>query len=479
MRILPCLVVSAALLLALVPGLAGQEVQVPLDEAGEVEEIDRRLAERLGLFLDDYPELEVVRLYEDAAGGYVLEVTIRRDGRSARQRMPLTAADVRALRDRVTTALSRRAPEVVLDQDGRFLLLGTTTLLGLGYYGWAVPAVLDIDSGRGTLAAYMLTAGASFVAPYLYTKSRAVTYGMANAGFWGATRGLGHGAYLAHTIQDNPGFRTTAGLGMAASLAEGLLGYNWARATDMSAGHAHTIGNFGDYGTLLAGELMIVAQPADHQPVFGALLLGGLAGVAAGAGIAPSLPYTWGDAEIQRAGTLLGTAHGLIVFDWFAGDDATDDELRALGGLLMAGSAAGGYLAHRRLEGLDFSAGQGILVDLGTLAGGLVGMGLAVLLGPENMDDSTPVLTLGAIGADVAFLATFASLADDARRRAEDVSRRAEGAGQPGADVGGVQLDVNPSALALLHPAMRAAAEAPGAGLARLGLPLFSLRYRF
>lgn len=457
------LTLAGALALVTPAAVHAQEVQVPLDEGGEIEEIDRSLAGRLGLFLDEYPDLRVVRLYRVDEGDYVLEVTFQRGDRLARQRVPMTAEEARALRGRVTAALTARAPRLALDQDGRFLLLTATTTLGLGFYGWAVPVMLDIDSGRGFLASYMLTAGASFVVPYLYTRQRPVTYGMANAGFWGASRGLYHGILLALLFDNDPDVRAVTALGMAGSLAEGLAGYTWALRTGMSAGDAHTIGNFGDFGSAWGGYAMVALQPDAESVVYGALLAGAAAGLPFGVSQADRLPYTWGDAEIERAAFYLGAANGAALWELIFDDDAGTDEIRVLAPLLGAGSVGGLWLARQALPGHDFSAGQGILVDLGTLAGGLLGMGVAVLLGPENLDDPTPVFLLGALGADLGFYATFASLSDDARERAQDRQGR-------------LDLQLNPTALALLHPQLRRDARSAGS---RLALPLLSLSYRF
>jgi hypothetical protein len=447
--------------LLLPAAVAAQEVQVPLDRDGRVLTIERGLARQLDLFLHDYPELQRVRLFE-AGDGFVLEISFQRDGRAARYRVPMTDAEVDQLRARVSAALAESAPEQGLNQDGRYLLLGTTTVLGLGYYGWAVPAVLDIHSSRGGLATYMLTAGASFVIPYLYTRSRPVTYGMANAGFWGATRGLSHGTYLANTLADRPSFRATVGSAVAVSLTEGLIGYTWARRTGMSAGEAHTIGNFGDFGAGAAGQLMLVAQPSADRVVFGSLLAGTAAGVATGARLAPSLDFTWGDAEIHRAAYLLGAAHGAVVFDWIYGDNASNDDLRVLGGLLLAGSVGGTWAAHRILPDHDFTVGEGILVELGAAAGGLLGMGVGVLAGPDD-PDSTLLFTLGAIGADLGFGIVFNALAGNARDRADG--------GSAGDGDRRVELQIDPGALMSLAPSL----QAPG------GLPrtLVALRYRF
>jgi hypothetical protein len=438
-----------------------QETQVALDEAGRVMEIDRSLARRAGLFLDDYPELRVVRLYRVDTDSYVLEINLERDGRTVRERVPMTAEEVRQLRARVSAQLAARAAAVALDQDGRFLLLGTTTLLGLGYYGWAVPVMLDMDDGRAILATYMITAAGSFVLPFLYTRDRPVTYGMANAGFWGATRGLAGGAYLAWLLDAEASDRTTAALGLAGSLGGGLAMYEWARRTDMSAGDAHVIGNYGDYGHAWALSAMLVAQPDPERVIAASALAGSAAGLVLGARRAPRLPYTWGDAEIQRGGFYLGMYNALAAWSMFAGDDPGDDAARALGALLIGGSVAGLHVSDRLLAGHDFTAGQGILVNLGAVAGGLLGAGIGVLVAGDDVDNPRVILGLSALGANAGFGLTYRALSDDARRNAE---RR-----PPPVEVG-----FNPAALFGLIGDERTGPRPVGAPV-----PLLSVRYRF
>jgi hypothetical protein len=457
--LVPLILLSLAVLTA--PARAsGQEVQVALDEAGRVDEIDRALARRTGLFIHEYPQLQMVRLYRVEPDAYVLEVTEQRDGRAVRQRISMTADEVQALRARVSAALEVATPERVLDQDGRFLLVGATTLLGLGYYGWAVPAILDLD-GRGAVAAYMFTAGGSFVVPFLYTRTRPVTYGMANAGFWGATRGIAAGSYLAVLLDPEPGQRAVLGLGMAGSLGTGLAMYEWARRTDMPAGDAHVIGNHGDFGHMWGLSTMGIIQPDQPRVVVATLLAGSGLGVWWGASRAPRLPYTWGDAEIQRGAFWLGAWNSIALWEIVAGGDPGTDMERVLGAMLIGGSAGGLYLADRvLLPGHDFSAGQGILVNLGAVAGGLLGLGVAYLVAPERVDRPTIFLTLGALGANAGFGLTYYALADDARR--------ADGTRPP------LEVGINPAGLLKLAPAGLGAALPEG-----MAVPLLGVRYRF
>jgi hypothetical protein len=438
-----------------------QETQVALDQAGRVLEIDRPLARRLGLFVTDHPELQVVRLYRLDQDAYVLEITTQRDGRAVRERVPMTSEEVRLLRSRVTDALAARAPRVALDQDGRFLLLGTTTLMGLGFYGWAVPVMLDMDDGRAILATYMFTAAGSFVVPFLYTRNRPVTYGMANAGFWGATRGGIGGLYLADLLTRGDNDREMAALGVAGSLGGGLAMYDWARRTDMSAGDAHVIGNYGDFGHSWALSSLLIALPDGGRVVGAAALAGMGAGLLLGTGRAPRLPYTWGDAEIQRGGFYLGMYNTLGLWSLVVSDDPSDDAARALGALLIGGSVAGLYVTDRLLVGHDFTAGQGIMVNLGAVAGGLLGAGVGVLAAGKEGENWRVVLPLSALGANVGFGLTYLALSDDARRHAE---RRPAP----------VEVGFNPAALFGLMGDDR-----PGSRPSTAPLPLLSVRYRF
>ncbi|MEJ2503850.1 MAG: hypothetical protein P8177_11165, partial [Gemmatimonadota bacterium] len=91
--------VCLALMLVWPAGLVAQEVQVPLDRDGQIQEIDRRLAGRLDLFLDEYPDLDTVRLYRIDDDRFVLEVAYTEDGQAARRRVELSGAEVAELRD--------------------------------------------------------------------------------------------------------------------------------------------------------------------------------------------------------------------------------------------------------------------------------------------------------------------------------------------------------------------------------------------
>jgi hypothetical protein len=288
-----------------------------------------------------------------------------------------------------------------------------------------------------------------------------VTYGMANAGFWGATRGIGLGMYLSLLLQDSPDEEVVLGLGTAGSLVGGLAMYDWARRTRMSAGTAHTIGNHGDYGHLWALSALLIAQPESDRLLAATVLAGSAAGLVLGVQRADRLPYTWGDAEVQRGAFLLGLFNAGAVWHLMTGADPSDDQARILGGMMLGSSAAFLYLADRLLVGHDFTAGQGIMVNLGGLAGGLLGAGVGVLVGPEAADDARPILALAALGANLGYAVVFRALSDDARRAAD---RRPAP----------LEIGFNPASLLGVRGGL------PGVGAADgVALPLLTVRYRF
>ncbi|HEX2190517.1 MAG TPA: hypothetical protein VHG51_16530 [Longimicrobiaceae bacterium] len=403
-----------------------QDLQVPLDERGRVEVVDAALAARLGLFQDRYPGFREARLFQAPDSSYVLEITMVRDGRTARQRVALTAEEVHELRRQVSERIAARAPGARVDQDGRYLLLGQTTLLGVGFYGWAVPYVVGAED-TGALSLYLITAGASFFLPYALTEGQPVTYGMANLSRYGATRGISHGLLLHQLLFGDPeGYtcddftcyddegddRARAGIALLASAAEGVGGYLWARREGMAAGTANAIGTGGDFGLLGGMGVAYLAGTDDvgERATAAIALPAAAAGIVAGHRIAARRDYTWGDADVIYTAGAVGALAG-----WAAADLATFDERPAVAAAML-GAAGGLYLGDRRVRDTDFTVGQASLNRLGAIAGGLVGLGFGALVSIED-EDPTAALTGAALGATLGYLGTYASLAPLAREQ--------------------------------------------------------------
>lgn len=451
--------------------LHAQELQVPLDAAGRLDVVDLRLAQRLGLFVGRYPGFQEARLFQLADSSFVLEVTTLERGRTMRQRVPLSAEEVETLRRDLTARLGTYIPRRALNQEGRSLLLGQTTLLGLGLYGPALPYALNAD-GTGAGGLYLLTAAASFFGPFAATEGRDVSYGMANLSRYGATRGASHGVMLHQLVagdeeseerefcppggcyvyeyDDSDAYeRGMAGLAVGLSVAEGVAGYLWARNERMSAGTANTIVLGGDLGGLWGlGTAVLIRDGTPPNRLLGGLGLAGSAlGIGAGRALAARRNHTWGDADVIYTAAAAGAFAGLAL------SAAADAPERAAVATTMLGSAAGVVLGDRAVRETDFSVAQATLNRLGTLAGGLAGASLGVMA--ENGD----VALIGAAaGALLGYGVTYAVLARDARE-------------QRGERISSVRLQLSPEALLAARAQRRGVTSAP--------LPVVQVQVKF
>jgi hypothetical protein len=429
MKLFSILAAAATLMLLGTAPLAAQERQVPLDEQGRVQVIDAGLARQLGLWTAEYPGFVEARLFEDAGGRTVLEITTTVGGETRRERIQLTPAQVAELRASVQARMVAGRVMAPTDQEGRYLLLGQTTLAGLVFYGWAVPEILDVTGSRAA-GLGLLTIGTSFFLPFALTQDQPVTFGMANLSRYGVTRGIAHGALLHEAImgdrtetrcsdgfcwEEETGSRGRLTTSLAFSVAEGIGGYLWARNEEMTAGTAITIVTMGDAGMLAGlGTGLIISPDRNDRLPFALGVVGAAGGIVGGRALAARRDYTWGDADFLYTAGAVGAFTGLATAVVTGVDNA-----RAGTALVMAGGAAGLLLADRLVATTDFSVGQSTLNRLGTVAGGLAGASIGVLM--DNPDVAIAGAALGAVGG---YMLTYSALAPDARAgRGERFSR--------------------------------------------------------
>jgi hypothetical protein len=76
------------------------------------------------------------------------------------------------------------------------------------------------------------------------------------------------------------------------------------------------------------------------------------------------------------------------------------------------------YLGDRLLDGHDFTPGQGIVVELSSMAGALVGGGLGYLVTPGDSDstDAKIIATGAVLGAVAGFGLSYTGLDTETRR---------------------------------------------------------------
>jgi hypothetical protein len=407
-------VFAVLLFICLTEICSAQEVQLQMDAEGKIEYIDAKLEQTLGLFTE-YSNFREARLFQISDTSFVLEISYQPQEKALKVRLPLTAQEVKNFQQKVTQHIQQKKPQIVLDQSGRSKLVGGILLLSLGYYGWAVPATLQVDDGKLAVALYMLVGGAGFYLPFTMTRSIPVTNAARTLSLYGGTRGIVHGVFLTNLIIKESSSRQRIASGMLFSIAETFAGFQIASKSNLSTGTTEVIGIGGDFGIGLglgaAHLLDYFDNDSDRdQAVAACLLLGSGIGLFSGNVLANQQSYTRGDAHVLCATGLLGAYVPLALVD-IAGSE--NEKIWTASS--MVGALVGLGLGHKLVQGKDFTTGQGNLIRLSELAGGLLGFGFAFLVSPEDDENSVLYLTSSSIGAVGGFWLMYHSFAQSAR----------------------------------------------------------------
>jgi hypothetical protein len=334
-----------------------------------------------------------------------------------------------------------------------------------------VPAVFDIDSSRGAVAAYLLTAGSGFVIPWVVTAGRPVSEAQRDASFWGATRGIAYGLLLGSIFapeepndpleDDDEDLRVRLASGSLVSVLGTVAGYNAARLADHDPGTVALWSAVGDFGLASAfGASYALGLYEDQDPDCldctdlerkggSAATIGlGLASLFAAKRWGDAEDYTIGDARALRSFGLLG-AHATLAPAVEAFEDS-DSEGRAVVTTALVGTWAGLYLGNRALRRTSLTDGEGLLVLAGHVAGGLVALGITYLLDSGESGSSTVYLATSAGGAALGSLLTF-----NAVRGGEPVTGRIDRRAR--------SVDFNFDPAGLLLPVLGRAGRGPAA----------------
>ena len=384
--------------------LIAQEKQVPLDTHGKLNSIDISLEKKLKLF-PEYAGFQDAKLFQLNDSSFMLEISYKPENQTMRARIPMNLTEVNELRVSITGKIRLKAPNSLTDQSGRTALLIVNTLVGAQYYGSTISALLSGDTYDYSIGVSLLTAGASFYIPYALTRNMEITQGQALMAIYGQTRGIAHGALLPVLFSSEPDYRLTLSLGMAGSIAEGILGYRWAKKENFSVGRAGAIGTFGDFGMGIgigsAYTLGLLEGSAGSNLAALSILAGGAIGTYAGYRISRNDYYTEGDLFALQGAGMLGAYLPASLMYVLGAEDSP--QLITLGATL--GAAGGLYFGDRLALKQDFSSRQGVYIMLSQLAGGLTGMGLGFLI------DSSDRSEFNQMGKSIALLTGLGWLA--------------------------------------------------------------------
>jgi hypothetical protein len=459
------------------PGAAQQvereRQEVLLPTVGVVE-ITPELRGRLGLF----PEVQgfrVARLFLRADGVTLLEIEFVQGGVLQRERRTLSPAELDALRRDLSQRLDDPTTRIVATREGRGGLVLSQTLMGLGFYGWAVPMALDLSSGQAIVGTYLVTAGAAFYLPYRLTENRTVTDVHRSVSTYGGSRGIISGHFIGDLMRaDNA--RDPMRVRSAAAVVTGVMGAaSGFAAVDrslQSMGDAQLWQAAGDAGILSGAALAYLSGPyktewVEFEAEWGSwreeryrnrraghaiTLAGQGVGLAAGMWLAGRREYSAGDVSVLRSTTVLGAQTGGALAR-VAGGDRREP--------LVAGALAGGLLGivagDRWLPEAGLGTGEGLLVNAGHIAGSAAALGLTYLLTSEIEDQGALYLTTAALGGWLGAGVVY-------RAVSKDTPLRTGWAPLGGSGLRGAGVTLDPAALILssLGALERPGTERPG-----------------
>ncbi|MDQ6768614.1 MAG: hypothetical protein M3Z54_01330 [Gemmatimonadota bacterium] len=392
-------------LLSLPLALRAQVVErpVPFDSAGQVLVVTPYIASRADLRSPWWPvsgDFTEARLYTANDSTYVLTVG-RRTGTV--ERYSLSAAD----RDAIRAIVSRLPREVIAARnDARNAFIRSQAILGLVAYGPTFAGAIANNSA-GVTAGYLVVAGGTFFAASEISRrmfvSRAQSDLAFNMGHNGSLAGWGAMYVLGASNRAQSGGAFVGGVtGAAIGLS---VARHMTEADAVGAAFGSDIGALIGWGTMEAIRGRETCTPnvdpfvapdckrgLSTKSEVAIVLASGIIGYPLGVLYPRNARYNVTPGDIQ---TLWGTTFiGMATAGTFLGDKSSR---RAVATALTAGGIVGMIAGDRFLvQRFDHSRTEGGRVVFGTVAGGLMGAGIATLTNTNNPD---PYLVSGMAAA--------------------------------------------------------------------------------
>ncbi len=382
-----------------------QEISVFLNEENTIEVIDSELKEKLMLFLE-YDNFKEARVFKRDENTYFLVIQYKKNDKLQQNRVTLDSVAYLDLRKKVSSAIREVDYTIGLDRDGRSEWLLGTTCLSLGFYGWAIPTILRI-SDKAAVATYLLTGASGFFIPYFISENRDISHSSAQLSVYGGASGILHGLLLYELFNGNDGKERLASM-FGISVTELVLGFVIGK--NLYKGHTDVMTSMATFGTVygfgLAAPLGLYSSDYGKTGWAASALFGTAAGYYVGSIMADKLHYTPGDANVVSTFGIVG---GYVPVALLALADVELDKYYTLFPIL--GSVGGLYLGHCLIKDKDFSDGNGLLIEVGTMASTLLGMGIGYMISNEG----GTILTAGAIGSVLGISALYSTLAEQSK----------------------------------------------------------------
>ena len=419
---------TGALWLFCLGSVAGAQVierPVPFDSAAVVMVMSPMIAERAALAPPSWPvsgDFVEARLYTVTDSSYIL--TVRR-ATGVVERYNLSAADREAIRVRV----SRLPPDVVRERnDAGNAFIRNQTLLGVFIYGPAFAAAIGENAASAT-AGYLVVAGGSFFAASEIARRMFISRPQNDLSFnTGRNVALGTGGLVYVFGGEEKAQSAGAFIGGLAGTALGLrFGRGMTESEAVGAGFGADLGALIAWGTLntFDGESRCTVNPdgfsytcrdrISAKAKVLTVIASGLVGYPLGVLYPKNSSYnvTPGDIQTLWPAAAVGVFAGISFLPesprtstaWAAG---------TLGGIL--GVLAGDRFLVRRA---DHSRTDASRLTLGTIAGGLMGGGVAALIDTDlgNPQMVFALTTLGGLTGMIVTERTINPRPDAGRQR--------------------------------------------------------------
>ena len=376
------LIFGILLLLTITFSLNAQSNAVQL--CGKLEIIDSKLAKRLPIFAD-YKEFQQAMVFSSDENNYLMEIIYKTDDKLYIDRKTLTQSEL----DQLCKAIEETGIQIIssdIDQSGRQELLVSSTISGLGFYGWSSFVNLELDNPRAVVATYMLVGGSSFFVPFFLTKDKEVTKPMARAYSIGTGTGIGHGFLIKGLVDENSYADSRLAAPMAFGLIESIGLMKLTQEYDLSLSNVGMIATGSVWGAgygATTAALTINENTGSTKEInrlATLTLLGSGAGMYAGHKIFQKMPtMTNGDVIVTNAYGILGGLYAGTAAD-LAFDDLSDNEVKITLSSISLLSAGGLAYGLHRTKDYNYSTAEASYIGLSEIAGGLLGIGVGYLV---------------------------------------------------------------------------------------------------
>lgn len=280
------------------------------------------------------------------------------------------------------------------DQDLVFRRRVASSALNGLFYGGALVAIVEPESGAASAGIPIITTGLGVLLPVLTNDRWPITMNQLILTQHGQFVGWAHGAALSllilgDNIENGNNYKIAIGAGALGSIGMGYLGKSLGKNKPWSEGQASLFSHWGSVG---AATMAFTAMSFsyDYRVIGGSVLLGGAAGYLAGNAFNKSDTYKRGDVRAIGTLTVLNGALGAFIYGDLVGEGET--EAGDWGWLCpAAGLLSGTLIGQAWLKNTELTPRQGMNTVWLSTGGAVVGLGVALLINSENL---TPWYTI-------------------------------------------------------------------------------------